>query len=99
VSYLELGLGNSMFNLEAVVDRMRLDDRHRPGRVDEGRRRRRRRCFVVCTGRIIMRRISCGDAKEPWVRHRGRIRKVECVIRDIKLCHRSKQSDRPGERF
>jgi hypothetical protein len=29
-SYLELGFGDSMFNLEAMVYGMRLDDRHCP---------------------------------------------------------------------
>ena len=59
-----------MLNLEAVVYRMRFDDRHCPsGRVDERRSRRRRRRMV---GIVAV----CGDAEKPLVRHGGRIRKV-----------------------
>lgn len=44
---LELGFGDSMLNLEAVVYGMWLDDRHCPsGRVDEGRSRGRSRRMV-----------------------------------------------------
>ena len=54
-----------MFDLEAVVDRVGLDDGHSPGRAHEGRSRGRGRRVE----RIVVRRVGCGNAKEPWVRH------------------------------
>jgi hypothetical protein len=59
-----------MFDLEAVVDCVRLDDRHSPGSADEGRSRSRGRGTVEWIGRIVMRRAS-GYAKQRWVGHRG----------------------------
>jgi hypothetical protein len=77
-----------MLNLEAVVYGMWLDDRHRPGdRVDEGRGRRRGRGMVGIVA-------ACRDAEKSLVRHGGRIRKVGCVERNRKLCHRSKRISR-----
>jgi hypothetical protein len=95
-SYLELGLCDSMLNLEAVVHGMGLDDRHRPGRVDEGRSRGRGGGVVERIERIAARSI---DGKEPLAGHREGIRKGRRVKRDIKLCHRSKEeTSRSSER-
>jgi len=62
---LELGFGDSMLNLEAVVYGMWLDDRHCPsGRADEGRSRGRGRRMVGIV-------VACRDAEMPLVRHGG----------------------------
>ncbi len=75
-----------MLNLEAVVYGMWLDDRHRPGGRVHERRSRGRGSGVVD---IIA---GCRDAEMPLVTHGcgRRIRKVGCVERNRKLCHRSK---------
>lgn len=92
MSYLELGFGDAMLNLEAVVYGMWLDDRHRPSdRVDEGRGRGRGRGMVGIVA-------ACRDAEKSLVRHGGRIRKVGCVERNRKICHRS-EKDQPVKCF
>lgn len=91
MSYLELGFGDSMLNLEAVVYGMWLDDGHCPSDcVDEGRsqgrgRGRGRRMVGIVVG--------CRDGEKPFVRHGGRIRKVGCVERNRKLYDRSKRKE------
>ena len=87
-----------MLNLEAVVYGMWLDDGHCPsGRVDEGRGRGRGRGRG---GRVVGIVAACRDAEMPVVRHGGRIRKVGCVERSRKLCHRRRreqEANQPGK--
>ena len=64
-----------MFNLEAVVDRMWLDDGHRPGGADEGR-------SWSCRSRRVVEGIvvACRDAEKSLVRHgnkEGRVRETQ----------------------